>query len=379
MEELIKYVKSVKAAHVNDVERLYLNEEVAQVLKENNLTLIELIYRVKRDIPLNKIFTCKNCGKKLEYNLSHRCYMNFCSQFCSGTYYNTKDEIKAKVRKCVKNSYKKKQEAVKDLLTKHNLTYPEYLYRIHHNIPLEKIIVCKTCGKLIEFKHHKYNTFCSLECSGLYNSKDPKSIEKRKNTLKKNFGVDSFSKTPQYKQILADKREFIQVKQMIICFLKYGKFYYAQTDEFKEKEYLTKKQNNTFKVSEAERRSVEALRTKFDDVKTQHKSDLYPFNCDAYIPSLDLYIEFNYHWTHGTEPYNKDNKAHQQLLDYWQKESEKINWKGKKKAFFKVAIDVWTKRDPRKVATAKQNNVKLLVFYKEKEFLKWLGGLNVRF
>ena len=40
-----------------------------------------------------------------------------------------------------------------------------------------------------------------------------------------------------------------------------------------------------------------------EDIIRQYKSDLYPFACDFYIPSLDLYIECNYHWTHGNKLY----------------------------------------------------------------------------
>ena len=34
-----------------------------------------------------------------------------------------------------------------------------------------------------------------------------------------------------------------------------------------------------------------------------NKYDRYPFACDFYISSLDLFIECNYHWTHGGKPY----------------------------------------------------------------------------
>ena len=33
-----------------------------------------------------------------------------------------------------------------------------------------------------------------------------------------------------------------------------------------------------------------------------NKYDRYPFACDFYISSLDLFIECNYHWTHGGKP-----------------------------------------------------------------------------
>ena len=45
------------------------------------------------------------------------------------------------------------------------------------------------------------------------------------------------------------------------------------------------------------------LKERYPDVITQYKDDRYPFACDFYIPSLDLFIECNYHWTHGGKPY----------------------------------------------------------------------------
>lgn len=38
------------------------------------------------------------------------------------------------------------------------------------------------------------------------------------------------------------------------------------------------------------------------------------FNCDFYIPSEDLFIELNYHWTHGKHPFNIDDVNDYDLL-----------------------------------------------------------------
>ena len=41
-----------------------------------------------------------------------------------------------------------------------------------------------------------------------------------------------------------------------------------------------------------------------DDVKTEYKEERYPYHCDVYIPSKDLFIELNLFFTHGGHPYS---------------------------------------------------------------------------
>ena len=53
---------------------------------------------------------------------------------------------------------------------------------------------------------------------------------------------------------------------------------------------------------------------------------------------------------HGKHPYNKNNENDALLLQKWKFES--IN-----KPQYKEAIKVWTKRDPLKRKTAKENNL----------------------
>lgn len=127
----------------------------------------------------------------------------------------------------------------------------------------------------------------------------------------------------------------------------------------------TKRINGTFNSSSTEKASKTLLIKKFgiDNVIEQYKSDLYPFYCDFYIKNLDLYIECNYHWTHGGHIFNKDN-----INDI-----EKLNkWKQKNTKFYNNAIDVWTKRDQLKIKTAKDNNLNYKAFYSLDELKQYL-------
>ena len=89
----------------------------------------------------------------------------------------------------------------------------------------------------------------------------------------------------------------------------------------------------------------------------QYKSEKYPFNCDFYIKTQDLYIECNFSWTHGGHWFNESNKNDLTILNKWKEKAKKSN-------YYKNAIKNWTKRDLEKLAIAKENNLNYLVFWK---------------
>ena len=127
----------------------------------------------------------------------------------------------------------------------------------------------------------------------------------------------------------------------------------------------TKRINGTFNSSNTEKASKTLLIEKFgiDNVIEQYKSDLYPFYCDFYIKNLDLYIECNYHWTHGKHKFNKDN------ID----DIEKLNiWKQKNTPFYNTAINTWAHRDIEKFNCADKNNLNYKAFYSLDELKQYL-------
>lgn len=79
-------------------------------------------------------------------------------------------------------------------------------------------------------------------------------------------------------------------------------------EEVKAKRLATLKANGTFSTSKQESDALLALKQAFKDVKTQYKSSKYPFSCDFYIPSKDMYIELNCSWTHGPHAFDASNE-----------------------------------------------------------------------
>ena len=88
----------------------------------------------------------------------------------------------------------------------------------------------------------------------------------------------------------------------------------------------TKKQNNSLNTSAQEKYCENLLLSKFKDIKTQYRDCRYPFACDFYIPEKDLFIECNFHWTHGDNPFNPKSLIDIQILDEWKEKAKYSNY-----------------------------------------------------
>ena len=118
----------------------------------------------------------------------------------------------------------------------------------------------------------------------------------------------------------------------------------------------TRKLNGTFKTSKQEDKVYEILCEKFtkDDIVRQYKSEKYPFFCDFYVKSLDLYIECNFTWTHGGHWFDKNSKEDLDKVAYM---------KSKHTKYYDNAIDTWTVRDVKKREYLEKNRLNFIVFW----------------
>ena len=142
-------------------------------------------------------------------------------------------------------------------------------------------------------------------------------------------------------------------------------------NNFITKRRISLSKNKTAGKSKDEKIILELLREKFDNVHTQYTSEKYPFNCDFYVPALDLYIEYQGFWMHGKADgkiygaFDEQNEEHQTVLEKWKDKS-------KKSQVYTGAIRVWTIRDPLKRQTAKDNNLNWIEFWTVDEVKEWL-------
>ena len=283
----------------------------------------------------------------------------------------------------------------------------ESLYRIKHNLEIRP--VCHICGAPVKFDGNVFKKACCpshridqskikkavKEKYGVDNISQLKETkEKVKNTIITRYGVPnafnigkekSITYRKEHKEEVKNKRENtclkkygvnnvfkskeIQNKIKQTCLEKYGVEYVFQAEQIKSKfnwKYIVKKQWETKKIrgtfggphSQQENRIYEVLCKKYgkDNVERQYKDDKrYPFYCDFYVKPLDLFIEYQGYFTHGTEPYDKDCIEHQNIVE----ELKRENHFG--------AIETWTIKDVEKRNTAKKNNLNYVEFFTLKE------------
>lgn len=128
----------------------------------------------------------------------------------------------------------------------------------------------------------------------------------------------------------------------------------VQSSEVNRKRIATKRRNQSFNTSLVEYRLGELLKKQFgsDDVFNNYVSDVYPYKCDYYIKSRDMYIELNAHWSHGGHWYNPDKDF--DIISDWLGKSE----------FYKNAVKTFSERDVEKRNVARMNNLNYVVFWK---------------
>ena len=133
----------------------------------------------------------------------------------------------------------------------------------------------------------------------------------------------------------------------------------------------TKRQNRSFNKSKPEEDAFQKLTIAFgnSNVIRQYKCDRYPFNCDFYIKSLDIFIECNYFWQHGKHPFNPNCKDDLDIVKKWKFKSNEHN-------AYERAIYVWTQLDVKKQQIANDNKLFYKAFYSTKEFDEWLKSFT---
>lgn len=122
-----------------------------------------------------------------------------------------------------------------------------------------------------------------------------------------------------------------------------------------DKAHQTRLQNGTTNKSKSEDDFYNKLLLmgySEDDIIRNYVNDSrYPYNCDFYIKSKDLFIEYQGHQTHGPDIFDKNNDDHIKLLIKYQDKG--------------YDMTTWFKRDPQKLQTAIKNKINLILVYQK--------------
>lgn len=128
------------------------------------------------------------------------------------------------------------------------------------------------------------------------------------------------------------------------------------------KGFQTKRKNKTLNSSKIEDSIYYNLCYKYgeNNVIRHFRNELYPYECDFYITSIKLFIEINFHWTHGGRPFDPFDIKCQEQFNVWKN-------KAKTSKYYANAIDVWTRRDVIKLHTALKNNLNYIAIFNKAE------------
>ena len=343
---ILKYLYKDDKVNVNKIRcKKYQNirNYLFSYFNDNPSSFTEILFRIKYNIKRNY---CSICGKPTYfkgiswYKKTGKLYADFCSCKCSMNSSKTKEAYK---KSCIdkygvdnpmknKNVVDKGKETCKN---KYGVVRASLLKEYQDKVKETNIkrygVEVPLQNKEINKKWHKtcylnFGTYSPLANKEIYN--------KTEETTYKKYGVYCIFNTKENREKLL-------------------------LEKTKQKRYETLRRNHTFNASKIEETIYEKLIDiygKSDILREYKDKDRYPYRCDFYIKSLDLFIEVQGYYTHGKEPYNPNSIRHQILVQKY-KERYGPNCQ---------AITIWTIKDVEKRNKAKENNLKYLeIFHNE--------------
>ena len=290
---------------------------------------------------------CLECGKPTEFISIGAGYRKFC-----------------KTKECVnKGRYKKIKEST------YNKYHIDNVFQLDFVKDKSKETLLRHYNETNPMKSEEIKLKAKNTCLKKYNAESVYASDygkkKCQETWKKNLGVDNPWKSDIVKQKIketnlknlgvehAAQSPIVKEKIKETCLNRYNVESAFQSDKIKQK------------IKET---NIRLYGTEYYS-QSQEYHDRYPTilqkRIKSFIPSLDLYIEYNGFWTHNKHPFDKNNSN-----DI--KEAEELYKKGLTNEFYMSAYKVWTQSDPYKVETARKNKIKLLVFYNMKEVKNWI-------
>ena len=394
--------------HINVQRLTNISEEYKEYLDNrytDSQSLRETIKRIQYNIEVRPV--CVICGKPVKF-LNGKKNQLF-NKTCCKEHANMLDGITVKkVLKDIYSDVDKKQEINNKIRETCLLKYGDehYSNRIKaRETCLQRYGVTSPLKSEI-FKQKSKET-CLQKYGVEYTGQIPEKIEKTHKACLEKYGVDSVFKVQKFRNQSLDtcikkyasdeddinsivnigQLKYVKDKIKNTCLEKYGVENPMQTqyyknlissilssNEIQEKIYNTKLLNNSFNISYQEDVCFDLLKEKYSDCIRQYKSELYPFNCDFYIPSLDLYIEYNGSHYHHYHPFdiNDDNDINE--LNRLKEKAENSNaHKNGKKSQYDNIIYTWTILDSKKRNIAQQNNLNYIEFWNINEVKEWIN------
>lgn len=363
-QELIEYLTDNSGEYNKRINRKYLETHDLNILHilynvyddlSEKTPVYEIYYRLKNN--LKKRPVCIICGKPVKYTSGH--YAKFCSKECQYSDLGKKITKEIKIKSNLEKYGVEHTSQLKEVTDKRTKSRADHVNEIQQHVR--------------ESLYKKYGAYDVMHI--------PHILQKIKNTNLKKFGVEF-----PLQQLKKENSEIYQ-KISQTCINKFGVDSLLKNKEVREKikqtniqkygvdnplknkEIWKKSQDNRqiSSKSKLENNFLNYLKLKYesDDIITQYKSKEYPYYCDFYIKSINLYIEIQGHWTHNDHPFDINNLNDQLIMDIWRTKSLSDK-------YYKNALNTWTIKDVEKRNTAIQNNLNYLEIFGKTDLNKYI-------
>ena len=363
-QELIEYLTDNSGEYNKRINRKYLETHDLNILHilynvyddlSEKTPVYEIYYRLKNN--LKKRPVCIICGKPVKYTSGH--YAKFCSKECQYSDLGKKITKEIKIKSNLEKYGVEHTSQLKEVTDKRTKSRADHVNEIQQHVR--------------ESLYKKYGAYDVMHI--------PHILQKIKNTNLKKFGVEF-----PLQQLKKENSEIYQ-KISQTCINKFGVDSplknkevrekikqtniqkYGVDNPLKNKEIWKKSQDNRqiSSKSKLENNFLNYLKLKYesDDIITQYKSKEYPYYCDFYIKSINLYIEIQGHWTHNDHPFDINNLNDQQIMNIWCTKSLSDK-------YYKNALNTWTIKDVEKRNTAIQNNLNYLEIFGKTDLNKYI-------
>lgn len=363
-QELIEYLTDNSGEYNKRINRKYLETHDLNILHilynvyddlSEKTPVYEIYYRLKNN--LKKRPVCIICGKPVKYTSGH--YAKFCSKECQYSDLGKKTTKDIKIKSNLEKYGVEHTSQLKEVTDKRTKSRADHVDKIQQHVreslykkygAYDVMHIPHILQKIKDTNLKKFGVEFPLQQLKKENSEIYQKISQ---TCINKFGVDSPLKNKEVRE---------KIKQTNIQ--KYG-----VDNPLKNKEIWKKSQDNRqiSSKSKLENNFLNYLKLKYesDDIITQYKSKEYPYYCDFYIKSINLYIEIQGHWTHNDHPFDINNLNDQLIMDIWRTKSLSDK-------YYKNALNTWTIKDVEKRNTAIQNNLNYLEIFGKTDLNKYI-------
>ena len=409
-QELIEYLTDNSGEYNKRINRKYLETHDLNILHilynvyddlSEKTPVYEIYYRLKNN--LKKRPVCIICGKPVKYTSGH--YAKFCSKECQYSDLGKKITKEIKIKSNLEKYGVEHTSQLKEVTDKRTKSRADHVNEIQQHVReslykkygaydvmhiphiLQKIKNTNLKKFGVEFPlqqlkkenseiYQKISQTCINKFGVDSPLKNKEVREKIKQTNIQKYGVDYLFKSNIIKEKIKQtniqkygvdnplKNKEIREKIKQTNIQKYG-----VDNPLKNKEIWKKSQDNRqiSSKSKLENNFLNYLKLKYesDDIITQYKSKEYPYYCDFYIKSINLYIEIQGHWTHNDHPFDINNLNDQLIMNKWRTKSLSDK-------YYKNALNTWTIKDVEKRNTAIQNNLNYLEIFGKTDLNKYI-------